>query len=128
MTIEFTSKGNWDKTERFLSWLSKGSFLDKIAPYAQRGVDALASATPQDTGKTAGSWSYEIQRSGGTVTIFWINTNLDEAGTPIAIMLQTGHGTGTGGFVQGRDYINPAIRPIFDEIANAVWNEVTSHG
>lgn len=126
MTIEFTSEGNWDRTEKYLSFLSKGSFFDKITPYAQRGVDALSSATPHDTGKTASSWSFEIQRSRGGVTIFWINTNLDEAGTPIAIMLQTGHGTGTGGFVQGRDYINPAIRPIFDDIANSVWKEVTS--
>jgi hypothetical protein len=124
--IEFTSRGSWDKTERFLAFLSKGSFFDRIASYAQRGVDALASATPQDTGETAGSWSYEVQRSSGGVTIFWINTHLDAAGTPIAIMLQTGHGTGTGGFVQGRDYINPAIRPVFDEIADAVWKEVTS--
>lgn len=126
MTIEFTSKGSWDKTERFLSFLARGSFFDKIASYAQRGVDALASATPVDTGQTAGSWSYEIQRSGASVTIFWINTNLDAAGTPIAIMLQTGHGTGTGGFVQGRDYINPAIRPVFDQIADSVWREVQS--
>lgn len=94
--------------------------------YAKQGVDALASVTPVESGATAASWSYEIQIRGGSASIFWTNSHLDPAGTPIAVMLQYGHGTGTGGYVQGRDYINPAIRPIFDQIANAVWKEVTS--
>ena len=126
--IEITSTGSWDKSERFLEFISRGDFFSILEGYAQRGVAALQSATPQETGATAASWSYEIQRSGPSVSIFWTNNHLDAEGTPIAIMLQVGHGTGTGGYVQGRDYINPAIRPIFDEIANAVWREVTSHG
>lgn len=94
--------------------------------YAQRGVAALAAATPTETGVTAASWSYEIERNGSDVTIWWTNTHLDSAGTPIVVMLQFGHGTGTGGYVQGRDFINPAIEPIFNEIADAVWREVNS--
>jgi hypothetical protein len=86
----------------------------------------LAAATPQATGQTAASWSYEIDREGRDVRIWWTNIDVDADGTPIAILLQFGHGTGTGGYVQGRDYINPAIQPIFDEIATEVWKEVTS--
>jgi hypothetical protein len=126
--IEITSQGSWDKTDRFLARLQGGSIFSTLDTYARRGVEALSGATPRKTGQTAGAWNYEIQKSGGNVTIFWTNNHLDEEGTPIAIMLQYGHGTGTGGYVQGRDYINPAIRPIFDEIANAVWKEVTSNG
>jgi hypothetical protein len=94
--------------------------------YAQRGVSALAAATPSETGVTAASWSYTIERSLGGCTIWWTNNHKDEAGTPIVIMLQFGHGTGTGGYVQGRDFINPAMAPIFEEIKSAVWKEVTS--
>jgi hypothetical protein len=93
--------------------------------YAQRGVDALASATPVDSGLAAASWTYEIKSSPMGATITWLNTDI-ENGFPVAIMLQYGHGTGTGGYVQGRDYINPAVRPIFDEIANSVWRAVAS--
>ena len=85
---------------------------------------ALASATPVDTGQTANSWYYEIERANGKVSITFYNSNIQN-GIPIAIILQYGHGTGTGGWVQGRDYINPAIQPIFDKIANAAWREVT---
>lgn len=127
--ITFSSTGSFDRTERFLNFLLHGNQFHNLEVYAQRGVAALAAATPTDTGATAASWDYVIERgSGPDVTIWWTNTHLDSAGTPIAVMLQFGHGTGTGGYVQGRDYINPAIEPVFQEIADAVWNEVNSVG
>ena len=98
------------------------SILEK---YAQQGVSALASATPVDSGATASSWGYEIARSGQGATIYWTNTNSNQ-GVVIAVILQYGHGTGTGGYVQGRDYINPAMRPVFDQIADAAWREVVN--
>lgn len=106
--------------------MSKGDIYKSLDVFARRGVAALAAATPEKTGATADSWDYEITKSGATYTIAWTNSHLDSEGTPIAILLQYGHGTGTGGYVQGRDYINPAIAPIFDEIAASVWQEVTS--
>lgn len=121
--ISFEQKGDFSKLTSFLNNL-KGilgrSDLDK---YGQRGVDALASATPYDTGNTAGSWYYKINRNEGAVSIEFCNSNINQ-GVPIAIILQYGHGTGTGGWIEGRDYINPAIQPIFDEILNDVWKEV----
>jgi hypothetical protein len=121
--ISFEQKGDFSKLTSFLNNL-KGIFgrsdLDK---YGQRGVDALASATPYDTGNTAGSWYYKINRNGDSVSIEFCNSNINQ-GVPIAIILQYGHGTGTGGWIEGRDYINPAIQPIFDEILNDVWKEV----
>lgn len=93
--------------------------------YAQMGVSALASATPVDSGQTASCWGYEIEMSGEDATIYWTNTNQNK-GVYIAVILQYGHGTGTGGYVQGIDYINPAIRPVFDKIAEEAWREVTS--
>lgn len=128
MGLEFTVSGSFSKTELFLTRLSRGDLFRTLDTYAQRGVEALAAATPVDTGRTAASWSYEIHANAAGAVIVWTNTDVDEAGTPIAIMLQYGHGTGTGGYVQGRDYINPAIQPIFDEISNAVWREVTANG
>jgi hypothetical protein len=104
---------------------SRGDFFRGLDGLAQRGVDALESATPRDTGLAAGSWTYNISRTRGTLTISWNNTDV-ETGFPVAIMLQYGYGTGTGGYVQGRDYINPAMKPIFDEIADKVWKAVTS--
>lgn len=126
MPVVITTTGSFSKTDRFLSRISKGDIYQSLTSYAERGVEALSSATPQRTGQTASSWNYEINRDGGNVTIWWTNTDVDEDGTPIAILLQFGHGTGTGGYVQGRDYINPAIQPIFDQIADEVWKEVTS--
>lgn len=124
--ITFSSTGSFDRTDRFLNFLLHGNQFHSLDVYAQRGVAALAAATPTETGVTAASWSYEIERNGSDVTIWWTNTHLDSAGTPIVVMLQFGHGTGTGGYVQGRDFINPAIEPIFNEIADAVWREVNS--
>lgn len=116
--------GSTKRTQTFLQNLLDGNFMAGLEPLAQRGVDALASATPQDSGKTATSWTYQIKQSrGGLTTIAWENTNVNN-GANIAILLQYGHGTGTGGYVAGYDYINPAIRPIFDQIATSVWEKV----
>ena len=102
----------------------KRSYIDVLRKYGQAGVEALAAATPKDTGETAASWSYEIVQTRNGYSIFWNNSNVNR-GVNIALILQYGHGTGTGGYVRGIDYINPAIRPVFDEIANAAWKEVT---
>jgi hypothetical protein len=123
--ITFESKGELKRTEQFLQKMNKGDLFAALEQYGRAGVAALASATPHDSGLTAASWNYEISRSRGSYRITWTNTNTVD-GLPIAIMLQYGHGTGTGGWVQGRDYINPAIRPIFDKIAESVWKAVTS--
>jgi hypothetical protein len=123
--LQIVSSGSFSNTDRFLNHMSKGDIFKSLEGYAQRGVEALASATPESTGVTAASWGYEIDTSGKSYTIRWTNTHL-AGSTPVAILLQYGHGTGTGGYVQGRDYINPAIQPIFDQIAAEVWKEVTS--
>lgn len=125
--IKITQKGNFKKIEKFLEKAQKPnmSYQDILEKYAKRGVDALSSATPVDTGLTASCWGYEIRRTKTTTTIYWTNSNTAN-GIPIAILLQYGHGTRNGGYVQGRDFINPAIRPIFDSMANEMWKEVTS--
>lgn len=122
--IKFTHKGDLSKTYSFLDRASKGDFYKTLNKYGQEGVQALASATPVDSGKTSDSWSYKIIRSKNQATIQWLNSNIVN-GVSIAIILQYGHGTGTGGYVQGQDYINPTIKPIFDKIAQEVWKEVT---
>lgn len=122
--ISFVHKGNFDSTQKMLFKLHSKSFFKALNSYGERGVKALASVTPTDTGKTASSWGYEIVNNDKNVSIIWTNSNVDNNGTPIAILLQYGHATGSGGYVQGYDYINPAIRPIFEEIENGVWNEI----
>lgn len=117
-------RGSFKKTENFLQRMSQKVYLKHLESLAKRGVDALSSATPVDSGLTASSWAYEIHSSESSYQIVWTNSNVNK-GVPIAIILQYGHGTGTGGYVQGRDYINPAIQPIFDEIAKTAWLEVT---
>lgn len=121
--ITFKSKGDLSKTYNFLKRAQTRDFLNKLNKYGEKGVSALSAATPVDTGKTAASWSYEIRHSKTLVTIEWKNSNVVN-GVPIAIILQYGHGTRTGGYVQGKDYINPAIQPIFDDILNSAWEEV----
>lgn len=111
--------------ESFLKSMSRLDILGKLESYAQEGVDALASATPIDSGLASDSWSHEVSRKGDIYSITWTNTDV-ENGFPVAIMIQYGYGTGTGGYVQGVDYINPAMRPIFDSIADKVWKAVTS--
>lgn len=122
--ISFRQKGDFKKLSTYLERVKEAAKIGVLDKYGQAGVAALASATPTKTGKTASSWTYEIERQNGSVAIVFNNTNINK-GVPIAIILQLGHGTGTGGWVQGRDYINPAIQPIFDQIANAAWEEVT---
>lgn len=123
--IRFRVRGSTDKLEKFLHSMQKLDIGAIIAGQAQLGVDALANAVPKDSGLASQNWGYEVSQNGGGVRITWANSDI-ENGFPVAIMLQYGYGTGTGGYVQGRDYINPAIRPVFDQIANTVWKAVTS--
>ena len=121
--ITFRQKGDFSKLTRFLEKAKETVGRGDLDRYGREGVAALASATPIDSGLTASSWYYENENRNGSVTISFHNSNIQN-GVPIAIIIQYGHGTGTGGWVQGRDYINPAIQPIFDRIANDVWKEV----
>ena len=122
--ITFRQKGDFSKASRYLERLKEAAKLGVLDKYGREGVAALASATPTETGLTANSWTYEIERKGSSVSIVYKNSNINK-GVPIAVILQYGHGTGTGGWVQGRDYINPAIQPVFDRIADEAWKEVT---
>jgi hypothetical protein len=123
--ITFRQKGEFAKLTRYLVKVEKASKLKQLEKYGREGVAALASATPVDSGLTANSWYYEIEQGAGVASITFYNSNINK-GIPIAIILQYGHGTGTGGWVQGRDYINPAIQPIFDRLAEEAWKEVTT--
>lgn len=123
--ITIRSNGDFSKAMQYFKRVKKAAKVDILDKYGKAGVSALASATPVDSGVTAGSWYYEISRQNGLVRIDFLNSS-NNKGFPIAIMLQYGHGTGTGGWVEGRDYINPAIQPIFDKIAADAWKEVTS--
>lgn len=123
ITVE--SKGSFQNTEAFLNKMAKSDIFSALSHYGQEGVRALANATPTDSGLTASSWSYEILQDATSWSIVWSNSNI-AAGRPIAILLQYGHATGTGGYVDGQDYINPALRPVFDQIANEAWKVVTS--
>ena len=122
--ITFRHNGDLKSTTRYLERAKQAIGLGLLDKYGREGVAALASATPTDTGLTAKSWYYEIENTKGSTTISFLNSNIQN-GVPIAIILQYGHGTGTGGWVQGRDYINPAIQPIFDRIVKEAWREVT---
>ena len=122
--ISFRQKGDFSNLSSYFERVKEKVKLGDLDKYGRAGVAALASATPVDSGQTANSWYYEIERQNGSVSIVFNNSNVNK-GVPIAIILQYGHGTGTGGWVQGRDYINPAIQPIFDEIADNAWKEVT---
>lgn len=122
--ITFKHKGDFSNLTRFLERAKEVVHMGDLDKYGRAGVEALASATPVDSGETANSWYYEITNSNGSAKITFNNSNIQN-GVPIAIILQYGHGTGTGGWVEGKDYINPAIQPIFDEIANNAWREVT---
>lgn len=122
--ITFTTTGSFDKTEAYLRRMTSGRAFQVLDRFGEMGRAALARATPIDSGETANSWSYKVIHNSDYHGIEWSNSN-NQNGLPIAILLQYGHGTGTGGYVQGRDYINPVIKPIFDQIAQAVWEEVT---
>lgn len=122
--ISFRHKGDFSKVTRYFEKLKENAKLSVLDKYGREGVAALMSATPVESGLTASSWGYEIEKSSGSAKITFTNSNINK-GVPIAIILQYGHGTGTGGWVQGRDYINPAIQPIFDKMAEEAWREVT---
>ena len=125
MRYSFHSKGDWSETEKWLNRIKDFKNADKVLDkYGREGVAALSAATPIDTGETASSWSYEVVQRPGSTALVFTNNSKTSTGIPIAILLQYGHGNGRGGYVQGRDYINPAVQPIFDEIANKAWKEV----
>ena len=124
MRVKFEVSGSFSNTERFLNRIRHKDYLNSLDNFGIQGVQALRNATPVDSGKTAESWNYEINQTKGMTEIVWTNSNVNDR-VPIAVILQYGHGTGTGGYVQGRDYINPALRPIFDEIAEKAWKVVT---
>ena len=123
--ITFSSKGDFSKADRYFKRLLEAARIGVLDKYGAEGVRALAANTPTESGKTAASWDYEIERGANQVRIIFTNSNMSK-GFPIAIMLQYGHGTGTGGWVEGRDYINPAIQPVFDRLAADAWKEVAS--
>ena len=120
-----TSSGSFRKTEAFLHAMQRLPIMAILDKYGREGVSALSAATPMRTGLAASSWDYKVERRGGVYSIDWLNFDI-ENGFPVAIMLQFGYGTGTGGYVAGQDFINPAIRPIFDRIADEVWKAVIS--
>ena len=122
--ITFRQKGDFSNLTHFLERAKEVVKLGDLDRYGREGVAALSSATPVQTGLTASSWYYEIEQRDGSATISFFNSNIQN-GVPIAVILQYGHGTRNGGWVQGRDYINPAIQPIFDRIADEAWKEVT---
>jgi len=124
--IRVTASGSTAKMDKFLAQAAKTNTIEsRIRSVCEAGVRALAAATPADSGATAAAWSFEIVNKGGKIEIYWTNSH-QNAGAYIAVLIQYGHGTGTGGYVPGRDFINPAIRPIFDQIADNAWKAVTS--
>ena len=122
--ITFQHKGDLKKTEKFLKRIARINIVHILEKYGREGVQALADNTPKDSGLTAESWGYEIIQNGSIYSLIWTNTNVVN-GVSIALIIQYGHGTRNGAYIEGKDYINPAIRPIFDKIANSVWREVT---
>lgn len=122
--MKLTTIGDFSRTVKFLIRMKQGDYLDRIRACCDEGVVTLSRATPVDTGKTAEAWSYTIKTTAKGAVIYWTNSNVIN-GFNVAIGLQYGHGTGFGGYVQGLDYINPAIRPVFESIANDIWQEVT---
>jgi hypothetical protein len=122
--INITSRGDWGNTARYLQRMQSMHVMATLDKYGQKGVAALSAATPVESSETASSWTYEIVKKAGYYAIHWSNNHMED-GVSIAAILQYGHGTGTGGYVQGRDYINPALRPIFDQMINEFWREVT---
>lgn len=122
--ISYRTRGDLSKTDTFLKRLLKQDLKSILNKYGQLGVEALSAATPVDTGKTAASWDYEVTIAPGSATLTWTNSNTNQ-GVPIALLIQYGHGTPTGGYVPGQDYIKPAIRPIMDDLTNELWKEVS---
>lgn len=123
--IKIKHRGNFNKTEKFLKRMKRPYYYPILEEYGKRGVEALRDTTPRDTGETAMSWEYRINDDGKRIKIEWVNNNIAEPGMPIALLIQYGHATKNGGYVEGIDYINPALRPIFDEMSELLWKEVT---
>lgn len=123
--IKCTVKGDFNKTRKFLRRAQNTNLDSLLKTYAEEGVEALKAATPVRTGKTADSWGYEIVKARNKISIFWTNSNINE-GVPIAVIIEYGHGTGWGGYVQGKPFIKPTIQPVFDKIADSIWKEVTN--
>jgi hypothetical protein len=124
MSVTITVTGSFKSTQAFLDHVHSLNIQSILESYGQMGVEALSTATPEETGAAAHSWGYTVSHSRGMYELAWTNSDV-ENGFPVVVMLQMGHGTGTGGYVQGRDFINPAIRPVFDKIADIVWKAVT---
>ena len=125
--FSFESIGNFEKTDSFFKKMTSGQLNRAVAKYGDMGVKALAANTPVESGETANSWSYRVTNGRDNFSITWTNSHMsDDGGAPVAILLQYGHGTGTGGYVQGRDFINPAMHPIFNKIAEEIWKVVMS--
>ena len=124
--VKLKSNGDWNKTFSYLTNVtsSNNDIQQIMSRYGDIGVQALREATPKRTGETADNWSYRVTKNKNGYSLEFINLNMTSNGTPIAILLQYGHGTRNGGYVTGRDFINPALRPVFDDIAIAIWNEV----
>ena len=126
MKISFSSKGDFSKTIKFLNKMKNVKINNILSKYGEIGVNALSQATPKDSGVTSRSWNYKIEVNNNNASIVWYNTNVVK-GVNIAVILQYGHGTRNGGWVEGRDYINPAMKPVFDKIADQVWKEVINN-
>ena len=122
--LTYKTKGSFENTNKFFKKMSQKNIFKSLDKYGEEGVAALTASTPVDTGKTASSWSYEIRKTNSSISIVWKNSNIVD-GVPIAVVIQYGHGTATGGYVQGVDYINPALQPIFERISKEIWKEVT---
>lgn len=122
--IKMSSKGDFSKSFKFLKVMKEKDWLKRIDQYAQEGVNALKASTPKDTGLTADSWNYEITNDGNRLYITWYNTNVKKGYFNVALMLQYGHATKNGTWIKGVDYINPALKPVFDKISNNMWEEV----
>jgi hypothetical protein len=125
MSFQVDTSGSFNNLERFLKQAQSGAIFDALSKYGAEGVTALAAATPKDSGEAADAWYYEIVKEKNSYSIIWDNSKM-VGSTPLVVLLQLGHGTGTGGYVQGRDFINPALRPIFERMANDAWKAVTS--
>lgn len=126
MDISVSTSGSTNKTEAFLEKILRGDIYAKLSEFGREGVRLLSSATPVDTGETAHSWDFKVVKDDHSYSVVWTNHNTDRRGVPIAILIQYGHGTGTGGYVQGRDFINPVMQPLFDRMARDMWKAVTS--
>lgn len=124
-TIKLSKNGSFEKLTKYMFRIKDTAKIKCAEKYAEKGLEALRVATPKDTGNTANSWSYTITRARGKITIQYANSNVNN-GVNVAVLLQLGHGTGTGGYVTGVDYINPALKPVFSDLANEAWKEMTS--